>query len=143
MCPYFSHWHCVESNGVRSSDCLKYGHISEERLEAIVPGKSCNNEIKNFCKHKRFEIWRKKYLSKSIKLQFLLSTTNLNNHNAIQCNFNGFWPQLALLSRFYKLESCCWGKFTQIALDHIAIVHTNIFGAKFQMFYFEKLNFSK
>ena len=29
MCPYFSHWYCVESNGVRNSDRLKYGHNSE------------------------------------------------------------------------------------------------------------------
>ena len=29
MCPYFSHCYCVESNGVRNSDCLKYGHSSE------------------------------------------------------------------------------------------------------------------
>ena len=29
LCPYFSHWYCVESNGVRNSDCLKYGHSSE------------------------------------------------------------------------------------------------------------------
>ena len=35
LCPYFSHSHCVESNGVRNSDCLKYGHSSEERLKVF------------------------------------------------------------------------------------------------------------
>ena len=36
LCSYFSHWCCVESNGVRISDCLKYEHSSNLNVVKLV-----------------------------------------------------------------------------------------------------------
>ena len=88
---------------------IDYGH-----------NRDCSNEIENICKHKRFETWRQKYLSNSIKLQFVLSTTNMNNHNVNHKAISTFvfldcWNTDTLLIRTNVSVSCVWNKTFEIS----------------------------